>query len=77
MTSPTARICVPSRSSSPRNFSNTHRENFKDGFADKYLAQLLGVAERQIRERRKALGEGWHPVPVSGVENAAYRLPHT
>jgi len=46
----------------------------KDGFADKYLAGLLGVPECEIRERRKALGvvEGWHAVPVSGVENAAY-----
>jgi carbamoyl-phosphate synthase large subunit len=46
----------------------------KDGFADRYLAQLLGVEERAIRERRAALGvvEGWEPVPVSGVENAAY-----
>ncbi|MFH0964023.1 MAG: carbamoyl-phosphate synthase large subunit [Planctomycetota bacterium] len=46
----------------------------KDGFADKYLAQLLGVSEKRIRDRRKALGvvQGWHAVPVSGVENAAY-----
>jgi len=46
----------------------------KDGFADKYLAKLLGIPEKQIRERRIALGmaEGWHAVPVSGVENAAY-----
>ena len=46
----------------------------RDGFADKYLAKLLGVPEREIRERRKALGivQGWHAVPVSGVENAAY-----
>jgi carbamoyl-phosphate synthase large subunit len=46
----------------------------KDGFADKYLARLLGVPEREIRERRKVLGavQGWHGVPVSGVENAAY-----
>ncbi|NQT37222.1 MAG: carbamoyl-phosphate synthase large subunit, partial [Planctomycetes bacterium] len=46
----------------------------KDGFADKYLAQLLGVPEKEIRESRTALGvvEGWHAVPVSGVENAAY-----
>ncbi|MBN2022366.1 MAG: carbamoyl-phosphate synthase large subunit [Pirellulales bacterium] len=46
----------------------------KDGFADKYLAKLLAVPEREIRERRKALGvvQGWHAVPVSGVENAAY-----
>ena len=46
----------------------------KDGFADKYLAQLLGVPEADIRRQRTALGvtEGWEPVPVSGVENAAY-----
>ena len=46
----------------------------KDGFADKYLSQILGVAESDIREQRKALGvvEGWHPVPVSGVDDAAY-----
>jgi len=46
----------------------------KDGFADKYLAQILRVPEADIRARRTALGlvEGWHPVPVSGVENAAY-----
>jgi carbamoyl-phosphate synthase large subunit len=46
----------------------------KDGFADKYLAKLLGVPERQIRQRRTSLGvvEAWEPVPVSGVENAAY-----
>jgi len=46
----------------------------KDGFADKYLSRLLGVPEKEIRERRKSLGvvEGWHAVPVSGVENAAY-----
>ena len=46
----------------------------KDGFADKYLARLLEVPEPEIRGRRKALGvvEGWHAVPVSGVEDAAY-----
>ncbi|MBM3182510.1 MAG: carbamoyl-phosphate synthase large subunit [Chloroflexi bacterium] len=46
----------------------------KDGFSDKYLSQLLSVSEKEIRQRRIALGvvEGWHPVPVSGVENAAY-----
>ncbi|TET47778.1 MAG: carbamoyl-phosphate synthase large subunit [Dehalococcoidia bacterium] len=46
----------------------------KDGFADRYLAQLLGVKEKEIREKRASLGvvEGWEPVPVSGVENAAY-----
>ena len=46
----------------------------KDGFADRYLAQLLSVTEKEIREKRTALGitEAWEPVPVSGVENAAY-----
>ena len=46
----------------------------KDGFADRYLSQLLGVPEREIRQQRISLGvvEGWEPVPVSGVENAAY-----
>ncbi|HSM93758.1 MAG TPA: carbamoyl-phosphate synthase large subunit [Anaeromyxobacteraceae bacterium] len=45
-----------------------------DGFADKYLSQLLGVSEQAVRERRIALGmvEAWEPVPVSGVEDAAY-----
>ena len=46
----------------------------KDGFADKYLAKLLGVPEEEIRQRRIGLGlvEAWDAVPVSGVENAAY-----
>ncbi|HWR68534.1 MAG TPA: carbamoyl-phosphate synthase large subunit, partial [Desulfomonilia bacterium] len=46
----------------------------KDGFADKYLAKLLGIPEKTIREKRISLGvmEAWEPVPVSGVENAAY-----
>jgi len=46
----------------------------RDGFADRYLAQILGVPEQEIRKRRTALGvvEHWDAVPVSGVENAAY-----
>jgi len=46
----------------------------KDGFADKYLAKILGIEESSIRERRKKLGvvEGWRAVPVSGVEGASY-----
>lgn len=46
----------------------------RDGFADAYLAKILGVPEKAIRERRIALGvvERWEPVPVSGVENACY-----
>jgi carbamoyl-phosphate synthase large subunit len=46
----------------------------KDGFADRYLSQLLDVPEGDIRDKRTQLGvvEGWEPVPVSGVEDAAY-----
>jgi len=46
----------------------------KDGFADRYLSKVLDIPETGIREQRKKLGlvEGWHAVPVSGVENAAY-----
>jgi len=46
----------------------------KDGFADRYLAQILGMPEEDIRRKRIALGmvECWEPVPVSGVENASY-----
>jgi carbamoyl-phosphate synthase large subunit len=50
------------------------RQAKKDGFADRYLAMLLGVPEKLIRERRLSLGlsQCWEPVPVSGVEDAAY-----
>jgi carbamoyl-phosphate synthase large subunit len=46
----------------------------KDGFADRYLSKLLGIPESKIRQRRISLGviEAWEPVPVSGVEDAAY-----
>ncbi len=46
----------------------------KDGFADGYLSKLLEIPEENIRNRRIELGvvEAWEPVPVSGVENAAY-----
>jgi len=46
----------------------------EDGFSDKYLSQILGNTEKEIRERRIKLGktEAWHAVPVSGAENAAY-----
>ena len=46
----------------------------QDGFADKYLGQILGVPEVQIRDQRRKLGvvEAWDALPVSGVENAAY-----
>jgi len=46
----------------------------KDGFSDRYLALILNIPEKKIRDQRKAIGvvERWEPVPVSGVENAAY-----
>ena len=46
----------------------------KDGFADRYLAQILAVTEAAVREKRLSLGiqEAWEAVPVSGVEDAAY-----
>jgi carbamoyl-phosphate synthase large subunit len=46
----------------------------KDGFSDKYLAKLLGVKEKEIREQRTKLGivQAWDYVPVSGTENARY-----
>ncbi len=46
----------------------------KNGFADKYLSVLLGINEKVIRAKRISLGltEAWEPVPVSGVNNAAY-----
>jgi carbamoyl-phosphate synthase large subunit len=46
----------------------------RDGFADRYLARLTGATENAIRSQRLGLGirQHWEPVPVSGVENAAY-----
>ncbi len=46
----------------------------KDGFADRYLAKLLQIPESQIRQHRQSSGivQGWHAVPVSGVESGAY-----
>ena len=46
----------------------------KNGFADKYLSQLLEIPEEDIRNRRIELGveETWEGVHVSGTENNAY-----
>ncbi len=46
----------------------------KDGFADRYIALLLEIKEADVRSQRIGLGmtEAWEPVPVSGVEDAAY-----
>ena len=44
------------------------------GFSDRYLAELFNVKERQVRQKRIAIGKygRFDAVPVSGVENAAY-----
>lgn len=46
----------------------------KNGFADKYLSQLLEIPEEDIRNRRLALGveEAWEGVHVSGTKDSAY-----
>ena len=45
-----------------------------NGFADKYLSQLLEIPEEDIRNKRIAEGivEAWEGVHVSGTEDAAY-----
>ncbi len=44
------------------------------GFADRYLANLFKVKEKEVREKRLKIGKkaAFEPVPVSGEENAAY-----
>lgn len=44
------------------------------GFSDKYLAGIFNIKEKEVRKRRIAIGKHgrFEPVPVSGVENAAY-----
>ena len=46
----------------------------KDGFSDKYLSQILGISEAEIRNRRNAIGvkETWEGVHVSGTKDSAY-----
>ena len=46
----------------------------KDGFSDKYLSEILGISEEEIRNHRIELGveENWEGVHVSGTENSAY-----
>ncbi|MBE5823918.1 MAG: carbamoyl-phosphate synthase large subunit [Butyrivibrio sp.] len=46
----------------------------EDGFADKYLSQILGVSEDDIRNTRdkQGLTEEWDGVHVYGTEGAAY-----
>jgi len=53
---------------------NLLKQAKKDGFSDRYLSQLLQIPEKDVRATRTSMGivEAWEPVPVSGVENAAY-----
>lgn len=46
----------------------------KDGFSDRYLAQLLTLAEDDVRAYRLGLGitEAWEGVHVSGTQDSAY-----
>lgn len=46
----------------------------KDGFSDRYLAQILDVTEEEIRKTRTGFGitESWEPVRVSGTKDSAY-----
>ncbi|MBN2402242.1 MAG: carbamoyl-phosphate synthase large subunit [Spirochaetes bacterium] len=46
----------------------------EDGFSDRYLAQILGLREDEIRDKRIFLGksEAWCSVPVSGADAAYY-----
>lgn len=45
-----------------------------DGFSDKYLSEILGVSEEDIRGARVANGivEAWEGVHVSGTKDSAY-----
>lgn len=46
----------------------------KDGFSDRYLANILGIEEKAIRDARIAIGvtEAWEGVHVSGTEDNEY-----
>ena len=46
----------------------------KDGFSDRYLAEILEISEDDIRRRREELGvtETYDAVHVSGTEDSAY-----
>ncbi|HQM77113.1 MAG TPA: carbamoyl-phosphate synthase large subunit [Syntrophorhabdaceae bacterium] len=46
----------------------------KDGFSDKYLAELLNINETDVRKKRISLGitQSWCAVPVSGADAAYY-----
>ncbi len=58
-----------------KTLTDSHLRKAKEwGFSDRYLAGLFNVTEKEVRQKRIALGKGgrFEAVPVSGVENAAY-----
>lgn len=46
----------------------------KNGFSDRYIGQITGLPESEIRDRRRQLGitRTWEKVHVSGTENSSY-----
>ncbi len=46
----------------------------EDGFSDKYLSNILGIKEEEIRKHREEIGlvEAWEGVHVSGTQDSAY-----
>ncbi|MBP5331922.1 MAG: carbamoyl-phosphate synthase large subunit, partial [Lachnospiraceae bacterium] len=46
----------------------------KDGFSDKYIADILGISQKEVRNERIRLGvvEKWEGIHVSGTENSKY-----
>ncbi|WP_251198050.1 carbamoyl-phosphate synthase large subunit [Anaerotardibacter muris] len=46
----------------------------QNGFADKYLSQLMNIPEKDIREQRIGMGvtEAWEGVHVSSTQDSAY-----
>lgn len=46
----------------------------RDGFSDRYLAMLLKVPEKKVRDRRLAIGctEAWEGIHVSSTQDSAY-----
>ena len=54
---------------------DSHLSKAKElGFSDLYLAGIFGVPEKEIRQRRIAIGKRarYQAVPVSGIQGAAY-----
>ncbi|MBQ9059185.1 MAG: carbamoyl-phosphate synthase large subunit [Atopobiaceae bacterium] len=63
-------------SAAPGKLPNTEllKRAKQDGFADRYLSELLNIPETDIRAARTEAGivEGWHSVHVSSTPDSAY-----